>query len=139
MDLRDAGEIIEQVGACNVLPVDRKSTRLNSSHSQISYAVFCLKKKSIDMSSRMPCSYGCPGSISHRVSSSTSGRELGRSPYTLLVEQWITGASMQCSRTFCRTLRVPVALTSKSVKGSRTAQSWEGCAAVWITRARSRP
>src|SRR5438270_5422696 len=25
-------------------PADRKSTRLNSSHSQISYAVFCLKK-----------------------------------------------------------------------------------------------
>src|SRR2546430_4882455 len=28
-----------------LLPRDRKSTRLNSSHSQISYAVFCLKKK----------------------------------------------------------------------------------------------
>src|SRR2546430_8873449 len=27
---------------------DRKSTRLNSSHSQISYAVFCLKKKTTD-------------------------------------------------------------------------------------------
>src|SRR2546430_7662106 len=27
---------------------DRKSTRLNSSHSQISYAVFCLKKKTDD-------------------------------------------------------------------------------------------
>src|SRR2546427_8737198 len=27
------------------LRLDRKSTRLNSSHSQISYAVFCLKKK----------------------------------------------------------------------------------------------
>src|SRR5205085_3824599 len=27
--------------------VDRKSTRLNSSHSQISYAVFCLKKKTL--------------------------------------------------------------------------------------------
>src|SRR5688572_31085370 len=27
---------------------DRKSTRLNSSHSQISYAVFCLKKKKHD-------------------------------------------------------------------------------------------
>src|SRR2546427_12986623 len=27
------------------LELDRKSTRLNSSHSQISYAVFCLKKK----------------------------------------------------------------------------------------------
>src|SRR2546430_10187948 len=29
------------------LSLDRKSTRLNSSHSQISYAVFCLKKKNI--------------------------------------------------------------------------------------------
>src|SRR2546430_9542731 len=28
-----------------MLFLDRKSTRLNSSHSQISYAVFCLKKK----------------------------------------------------------------------------------------------
>src|SRR5688572_30851536 len=28
--------------------IDRKSTRLNSSHSQISYAVFCLKKKTIN-------------------------------------------------------------------------------------------
>src|SRR5688572_32449578 len=28
-----------------VCSLDRKSTRLNSSHSQISYAVFCLKKK----------------------------------------------------------------------------------------------
>src|SRR2546430_11274876 len=27
--------------------LDRKSTRLNSSHSQISYAVFCLKKKTV--------------------------------------------------------------------------------------------
>src|SRR2546427_7083158 len=28
-----------------IISEDRKSTRLNSSHSQISYAVFCLKKK----------------------------------------------------------------------------------------------
>src|SRR3712207_8405689 len=28
---------------------DRKSTRLNSSHANISYAVFCLKKKKIDL------------------------------------------------------------------------------------------
>src|SRR3712207_8778591 len=28
-----------------ILPGDRKSTRLNSSHANISYAVFCLKKK----------------------------------------------------------------------------------------------
>src|SRR2546427_5538657 len=34
------------VDAADVLAgADRKSTRLNSSHSQISYAVFCLKKK----------------------------------------------------------------------------------------------
>src|SRR2546430_13739378 len=32
-------------GGENHLTPDRKSTRLNSSHSQISYAVFCLKKK----------------------------------------------------------------------------------------------
>src|SRR2546430_9832698 len=35
----------------NASRVDRKSTRLNSSHSQISYAVFCLKKNSILSSS----------------------------------------------------------------------------------------
>src|SRR2546430_16387709 len=35
-DVVDVGEVADQ---------DRKSTRLNSSHSQISYAVFCLKKK----------------------------------------------------------------------------------------------
>src|SRR2546427_3607258 len=36
-----------KVSGYSVFPeeVDRKSTRLNSSHSQISYAVFCLKKK----------------------------------------------------------------------------------------------
>src|SRR2546430_13619763 len=34
---------------------DRKSTRLNSSHSQISYAVFCLKKKN-EHKSKLACS-----------------------------------------------------------------------------------
>src|SRR2546427_13277011 len=38
------GEIPDRGGA-EVGKADRKSTRLNSSHSQISYAVFCLKKK----------------------------------------------------------------------------------------------
>src|SRR2546430_7303191 len=32
---------------------DRKSTRLNSSHSQISYAVFCLKKKNTSDRARL--------------------------------------------------------------------------------------
>src|SRR3989338_10780920 len=35
---------------------DRKSTRLNSSHSSISYAVFCLKKKTINQIRRFLCS-----------------------------------------------------------------------------------
>src|SRR2546426_1780121 len=39
--VRDAG----QGGGHELLDVDRKSTRLNSSHLVISYAVFCLKKK----------------------------------------------------------------------------------------------
>src|SRR5256886_11244841 len=34
--------------------VDRKSTRLNSSHSQISYAVFCLKKKTYAYTHTVP-------------------------------------------------------------------------------------
>src|SRR5438128_3720043 len=35
------------------LPQDRKSTRLNSSHGSISYAVFCLKKKKIGQPARV--------------------------------------------------------------------------------------
>src|SRR2546430_2869083 len=38
--------IVKRVPGVGVVDeIDRKSTRLNSSHSQISYAVFCLKKK----------------------------------------------------------------------------------------------
>src|SRR3712207_7366884 len=37
----------EVAGAIRALGLDRKSTRLNSSHANISYAVFCLKKKNI--------------------------------------------------------------------------------------------
>src|SRR3989475_9238281 len=35
----------QTLGRSSLWDPDRKSTRLNSSHSQISYAVFCLKKK----------------------------------------------------------------------------------------------
>src|SRR2546430_7774752 len=45
---RRAGELSAKAKAC----ADRKSTRLNSSHSQISYAVFCLKKK--DKNNNLP-------------------------------------------------------------------------------------
>src|SRR5208282_6625072 len=43
------GARCQLAGGCarpgRVYPADRKSTRLNSSHGSISYAVFCLKKK----------------------------------------------------------------------------------------------
>src|SRR2546430_10668321 len=43
---RDRGVGVTDMRArIDVINRDRKSTRLNSSHSQISYAVFCLKKK----------------------------------------------------------------------------------------------
>src|SRR2546427_4718963 len=55
---RDVGAAVEREGGAEpahpdflsrraAAVLDRKSTRLNSSHSQISYAVFCLKKKKI--------------------------------------------------------------------------------------------
>src|SRR2546428_5534714 len=37
--------VVTRSGRASRTTVDRKSTRLNSSHDQISYAVFCLKKK----------------------------------------------------------------------------------------------
>src|SRR3712207_8647316 len=38
-------EGLVEVTALGPVPVDRKSTRLNSSHANTSYAVFCLKKR----------------------------------------------------------------------------------------------
>src|SRR2546430_3147796 len=44
---------------------DRKSTRLNSSHSQISYAVFCLKKKKTNTSTYLlPVHHASPQNAS---------------------------------------------------------------------------
>src|SRR5688572_32338790 len=37
--------VMSVIAPVTAVTADRKSTRLNSSHSQISYAVFCLKKK----------------------------------------------------------------------------------------------
>src|SRR5438034_8148642 len=42
---QEAIAIAAQLSGPGQLPIDRKSTRLNSSHTVISYAVFCLKKK----------------------------------------------------------------------------------------------
>src|SRR3712207_7659699 len=44
-ELTRAGVPVLHTGGARHLRRDRKSTRLNSSHANISYAVFCLKKK----------------------------------------------------------------------------------------------
>src|SRR3712207_8621829 len=41
----DGGDQLGELRQVGLAPGDRKSTRLNSSHANISYAVFCLKKK----------------------------------------------------------------------------------------------
>src|SRR2546430_2624324 len=66
---------------------DRKSTRLNSSHSQISYAVFCLKKKKIEREAaraRRGCDRDTGNSrLAARPRSST---KRGRSPRRLRLD-----------------------------------------------------
>src|SRR5260221_5476755 len=47
VDLQVLRRKSQQVRHCRDFLRDRKSTRLNSSHTVISYAVFCLKKKKI--------------------------------------------------------------------------------------------
>src|SRR5207253_6209195 len=61
----DALVLIEAAPSIEPVPVfdrvkDRKSTRLNSSHVAISYAVFCLKKKTQPTTSSVSCAAG-PG------------------------------------------------------------------------------
>src|SRR2546427_7809933 len=48
--LEEMCAVLQRMAVAQAVPQDRKSTRLNSSHSQISYAVFCLKKKNHEYS-----------------------------------------------------------------------------------------
>src|SRR3954449_316656 len=78
--------------ACQTSALDRKSTRLNSSHTLISYAVFCLKKK--ETGSTVRHSTGGerlePGATSGAVDSPTSHHS------------WFCCATAPCSlRFFC--------------------------------------
>src|SRR5690606_40944013 len=45
IDMMILMRLLQGLGGCVGMVADRKSTRLNSSHVKISYAVFCLKKK----------------------------------------------------------------------------------------------
>src|SRR5688572_32684933 len=59
--------------------VDRKSTRLNSSHSQISYAVFCLKKKITNNQLKRPTGRASTPNIHHDAKTFELARD-GLSP-----------------------------------------------------------
>src|SRR3712207_68423 len=66
---------------------DRKSTRLNSSHANISYAVFCLKKKKLNTTLQVvaPCCYSSTAFFFLMI------RRPPRStlfPYTTLFRSW---------------------------------------------------
>src|SRR3712207_8104007 len=55
---KEAGRKLPETSRENKMGQDRKSTRLNSSHANISYAVFCLKKKNVSrlyMDTRKAC------------------------------------------------------------------------------------
>src|SRR2546430_6938109 len=57
------------IGLVRRFEEDRKSTRLNSSHSQISYAVFCLKKKKKADSKYISTTRTISSPMSHRSTS----------------------------------------------------------------------
>src|SRR3712207_7740277 len=65
--LRARTVLLRGQAACRVVSLvryrDRKSTRLNSSHANISYAVFCLKKKKPDRTNKILTSR--PSTISY--------------------------------------------------------------------------
>src|ERR1022692_3756467 len=63
-----------------LFPIDRKSTRLNSSHLVISYAVFCLKKKTNTILTAPARRRGCgPAPAQHREAPPRRSRPCGRS------------------------------------------------------------
>src|SRR2546430_10826797 len=60
-------QLQEKTSGDGSLQLDRKSTRLNSSHSQISYAVFCLKKTNSLLSCLPPCNNSSAPRITSKV------------------------------------------------------------------------
>src|SRR2546430_1458597 len=69
--------------------LDRKSTRLNSSHSQISYAVFCLKKKQTTTQAQIPMLLVQPPRESIAVHAGSRAAKFV--PRRLLVAQFLSG------------------------------------------------
>src|SRR5690554_2271672 len=72
-----SGEVQVAIGARSAI-LDRKSTRLNSSHVRISYAVFCLKQKSPDTPQRPSerTSEGAPDRVAYFFLQSTAAHRM---------------------------------------------------------------
>src|SRR5256886_6120645 len=82
-EVRLAARILRVVALVVDVPLqDRKSTRLNSSHSQISYAVFCLKKKkdNAQQANSHPTNRGPKDANSPYPNTSTAPHNLSRAP-----------------------------------------------------------
>src|SRR3989449_7010454 len=56
---RQPREVLDKISHTTRARLDRKSTRLNSSHGYISYAVFCLKKKKKTHSNQVSATITC--------------------------------------------------------------------------------
>src|SRR5438309_7378014 len=69
VDRRHEARLARQPVEDDARAVDRKSTRLNSSHSSISYAVFCLKKKKSNLQLHNGIDTGLDGLCLHEEKS----------------------------------------------------------------------
>src|SRR2546430_6916525 len=63
--------------------IDRKSTRLNSSHSQISYAAFCLKKKQVECVAEVANVLQIPAFLCRQTDLITEAALSGRAVYII--------------------------------------------------------
>src|SRR2546430_8014876 len=83
---------------------DRKSTRLNSSHSQISYAVFCLKKKihSHDVEHMTAMARALDTTLFVKNGPCMAGFGLGGEGYLRYSIATPTGEGVPNPKTFCR-------------------------------------
>src|SRR2546421_9101970 len=86
--------------ACSENP-DRKSTRLNSSHDQISYAVFCLKKKK-KKKKITSIKIKIKTKNNTKIMNYSASYNHPRHPYTMLRESCIMGASVASATTHQR-------------------------------------
>src|SRR5437588_5623015 len=86
------------------VPRDRKSTRLNSSHTVISYAVFCLKKKKTTVAPRPPDGRSVRGAVGDiHLAGFFAARQLGTDVGQNFIHRFTTSALRSEHGTRCGT------------------------------------